>query len=326
MKKVRLAILLWISCSTAMAEAKKIQNFLFLGGNGGNLQKYSKVITQHGFDGVQIVYTWKSLEPRKDHYDFSKIKSDLLIANKLHKKLFIQIQDRFFEPQAKYVPAYLLNNPTYGGGITMQLDNPGENKPLVTGWVASQWNTGVRFRYQQLIKSLADKFDGKIYGVNLPETAIDIDTKDTPTFSCDKYFDAELENIGIARKYFKHSYVVQYVNFFPCEWNDDHNYMNRLFQYALDNNIGLGGPDIVPYKNAQMKNSYQFFHKYKGKPVLVAMAVQEPTMTYINPKTKKHFTSEEFTKFASDYLGANIIFWNLSITSSLIKSTTFPKP
>lgn len=280
MKKFKL-VFLWIIYSIALAETTKIQNFLFLGGNTGNLQQCKKIITQHEFDGVQIVYTWKSLEPEKDHYDFSKIESDLLIANKLHKKLFIQIQDRFFKPQAKYVPAYLLKNPVYGGGITMQLDKPGEDKSLVTAWVASQWNGEVRFRYQKLIKALADKFDGKIYGINLPETAIDIDVKHNPTFSCDKYFDAELENIGTTRKYFKHSYVVQYVNFFPCEWNNDHNYMNRLFQYALDNNIGLGGPDIAPYKKAQMKNSYQFFHKYKGQLVLVAMAVQEPTMTYM---------------------------------------------
>lgn len=319
-KNFNFAIILWIASSIAIAETTKIQNFLFLGGKNGNLQQYKKILNQHKFDGVQIVYTWKSLEPQKDHYNFSAIESDLLVAKKMHKKLFIQIQDRFFDPQAKYVPAYLLNDPTYGGGITMQLDNPGENKPVVSGWVTLQWNNNVRFRYQKLIKALAKKFDGEIYGINLPETAIDIDTKNNPMFSCDKYFNAELENIGITRKYFKHSYVVQYVNFFPCEWNNDHNYMNRLFQYSLDNNIGLGGPDIVPYKKSQMMNSYQFFHKYKGKLTLVAMAVQEPTMTYINPKTKRLFTPQEFTNFAVDYLGANIIFWNLSMYTTTKES------
>ena len=40
------------------------------------------------------------------------------------------------------------------------------------------------------------------------------------------------------------------------------------------------------------------------------MAVQEPTLTYRNPQTKKPFTKEEFTAFADDYLGASVIFWS----------------
>ncbi len=107
------------------------------------------------------------------------------------------------------------------------------------------------------------------------------------------------------------------MNFFPCEWDNDHKYMSRLFDFAIKNRVGLGGPDVVPFKNTQMHNSYPFFNKYKGKLVLVAMAVQEPTMTYINPKTKKKFTYQEFANFATNYLGANIIFWNLSMISAL---------
>ena len=40
------------------------------------------------------------------------------------------------------------------------------------------------------------------------------------------------------------------------------------------------------------------------------MAVQEPTLTYTNPATKKKFTRGEFVDFAADYLGVNIIFWS----------------
>jgi hypothetical protein len=59
-----------------------------------------------------------------------------------------------------------------------------------------------------------------------------------------------------------------------------------------------------------MKNSYPFFNRYKGKLSLVAMAVQEPTLTYRNPATKLPFTRDEFVEFARDYLGVNIIFWS----------------
>ncbi|WP_052760873.1 MULTISPECIES: hypothetical protein [Photorhabdus] len=83
-----------------------------------------------------------------------------------------------------------------------------------------------------------------------------------------------------------------------------------IFNFASKNKIGLSGPDIVPYKSAQMKNAYPFFNRYKGKLDLVSMAVQEPTLTYINPKTTKPFTQEEFADFAENDLGANIIFWS----------------
>lgn len=292
------------------SKAETPQNYIYT--SSGDLQKIEKMITRKDIGGVQIVYNWRSLETAKDVYDFSRIEKDLEYLTKLNRKLFIQLQDRFFEPQARYIPDYVLNDKEYGGGLVAQYDNPGENKPVGNGWVTQQWNPAVQQRYQKLIGELAKKFDGKIQGINLPETAIDIDMKrDKTGFSCDKYFQAELDNLKFARSVFKNSYVLQYVNFYPCEWENDHKYMSRLFDFADKNNVGLGGPDIVPNKNAQMKNSYPFFNKYKGKLPLVAMAVQEPTLTYKNVKTKKPFTKEEFVKYAEDYLGVNIIFWSV---------------
>ncbi|WP_137939672.1 hypothetical protein [Chitinivorax sp. B] len=292
-------------------QAATPQNFLYTGSD--DLTKIESLIKRSDIGGVQIVYTWKSLEKEKDQYDFSQIERDLTYLKSLDKRLFIQIQDRFFRPQDKNVPRYLMKSPIYQGGIVPQYDNPGENKPVGMGWVAMQWNPAVRERYQKLLSALAEQFDGRVMGVNLPETAIDLDIKrDKTGFSCDKYFQAEMENITFARKVFKQSYVVQYVNFWPCEWNNDHRYMSRLFTFAEANRVGLGGPDIVPNKKGQMKNSYPFFHQYKGKLDLVAMAVQEPTLTYTNPKTRSPFTRQEFTDYAEHYLGTDIIFWSTS--------------
>jgi len=293
------------------ALARTPENFIYT--SSGNLDSASATLSRDDIGGAQIVYNWRSLEPEKDKYDFSQIERDLKRLQSAHKKLFIQIQDRFFDREARYVPDYLINEPEYGGGISPQFDNPGEDKPVGSGWVAQQWNPDVRNRFQALLKALATRFDGQVYGVNLPETAIDLDDKKLPAgFSCDNYFAGEMENLRFARKIFKKSWVVQYVNFWPCEWNNDHNYMGRLFAFASSNNIGLGGPDIVPNREAQMKNSYPFFKRYKNKLALVAMAVQEPTLTYRNPSTGKPFTKKEFVRFADDYLGADIIFWSTS--------------
>ena len=299
-----------LSLHTTAVAGPAPENFLFMA--SGNLAASRKLLARPDIGGVQIVYNWRDLEPQKGEYDFSVIERDLAFTQSLNKKLFIQIQDRFFQPKAKNVPDYLMADPEYEGGLTPQFDNPGENRPVGSGWVAQQWNPAVRVRYQTLLKALAEKFDGRVFGVNLPETAIDLDPKHSPKgFSCDAYFEGEMANLAFARQTFAKSHVVQYVNFWPCEWENDHNYMGRLFDYAAKNGVGLGGPDIVPYRKAQMKNSYPFFNRYKGKLALVSMAVQEPTLTYKNPETKNPFTKKEFLNFAQDYLGANVIFWSV---------------
>jgi hypothetical protein len=284
------------------------RNYLFA--DSEDLARIETMIRRPDIEGVQIVYSWKSLETTRGEYDFTQIERDLQHLDSLNRKLFIQLQDRFFEVKHRNVPSYLLQDPVYGGGLVPQVDNPGENQPLGHGWATQQWNPAVRERFQRLIEALASKFDGRVAGINLPESAIDIDKEnDKSGFTCDKYFAAQLENLAFARKVFTKSHVVQYVNFWPCEWNNDKDYMSRAFEFAHANRIGLGGPDIVPYRKAQMKNSYPFFNRYKGKLSLVAMAIQQPTLTYLNPETKKPHTREEFLAFAENYLGVDIIFW-----------------
>ena len=89
--------------------------------------------------------------------------------------------------------------------------------------------------------------------------------------------------------------------------------MSRAFAYAAAHDIGMGGPDIDPFRPAQMKNSYRFLNAYRGKLELVAMSVQEPDLDFIDPRTGKPFTKDDFTTFARDYLGANIYSGNLSL-------------
>ena len=316
----RLVLLLFASLGIQAAEP---QNFLFMG--AGDLAANTELVSRPDIAGVQVVYHWKQLEPTQGHYDFSAIDEDLAIANRLNKKLFIQLQDRFFMPEHRNVPRYLLEKPQYGGGLAPQKDNPGENQPEGSGWVAMQWNPAVRERYQALISALAARFDGRVYGINLPETAVDIDLKKDKTgFDCDRYFDAEVENIRHTRQQFRKSYVVQYINFWPCSWGDERGYFKRFFDMMERENIGAGGPDIVPNRPGQMKNSYPFLNRYKDRLPLIAMAVQDATLTYINPATRKQFTHAEFVGFARDFLGVDIIFWDTS--SPWLKVTSAAQP
>jgi hypothetical protein len=306
---ISLFVLLFILNNTVFAKNNLPKLFLFLGGDQASL--HEKELNSSCVYGAQIIYSWKQLEPKKDIYDFSKIEKDLAFLKKTHKKLFIQLQDRSFEPNIFYVPNYIREDKIYHGGVAMQYDFPGEGKPITTGWVSRVWDPAVRKRFQLLIKKLATQFDGKIYGINLPETAVDFDENNSPEgFTFDNYFSSELKNIGELRKAFHKSIVIQYVNFFPGEWDNDHHYMSRLFSFAVNNHIGLGGPDVVPYREAQMKNSYPFFHNLKGE-LLTGMAIQEPDYTYKNPETGEPYTFSDFYHFTKDYLGANVIFWNI---------------
>ncbi len=308
----RLPVLLaLLALLPAPAGATEPRNFLFA--DSDDLVAHRSLVERPEIEGVQIVYSWKSLEHAKGEYDFSQIESDLAFLQKRGKKLFVQLQDRFFFIEARNLPRYLLEEPEYGGGLVPQSDYAGEGQPAGHGWAAIQWNSALRARFQALLRALAARFDGRIFGINLPESAVEVDPKKDKTgFSCDAYFAAEMDNARVAREAFHQSHVVQYVNFWPCEWDNERKYMSRFFEFAAQNRIGLGGPDIVPWRQGQMKNSYPYFNRYRGKLELVAMAVQEPTLTYTNPKTGKKFTREEFIAFARDYLGVDIIFWSVN--------------
>lgn len=302
-----LSLSLSILATQAVAQSEP-RNFVFAGGSPA--EEVATLLAAPGIEGVQIVYSWRQLEPEEGRYDFSRIERDLTVSDGLGKHLWVQLQDRFFLPEARHLPDYILSEPQYRGGLARQFDNPGEGRPIGSGWTAMQWNAPLRARYQALIAALAERFDGRIYGLNLPETAFDPMDESEAGFTCDAYFEAELENALFARRAFAQSHVVQYVNFFPCEWDNDHRFMERFFDAAVAKGIGLGGPDIVPWRQAQMKNSYPFFNRLRDELPLVAMAVQEATLTYTNPATGNAFTRQEFIDFAGDYLGVDIIFWS----------------
>jgi hypothetical protein len=282
--------------------------YLFLGSNSPN--KYKILLENKNIKGAQIIYSWKTLEPEKNHYNFTPVKNDLKFLESIHKKLFIQIQDKSFNVKNIPIPDYLQNK-KYHYGIEKQVDFSGPEKSVGIGWVTKQWNPLVQKRFQKLIIALGKRFDGKIAGINLSETAIDISHSKINRKFCKAYFQSVLKNDFVLRSSFKKSIVVQYVNFFPCEWNNDHHYMSHIFSFAKKNNIGLGGPDVVPYRIGQMKNSYPFFHGYMKQLKSIAFAIQQPDYTYINPKTKHHFTPQELYSFAISYLGSTIIFWNI---------------
>jgi hypothetical protein len=285
-----------------------LRNFVYLGQD--DLDAALPILDRPDISGAQVMYVWRNLEPSRGAYDFSMIEHDLALTRARGKGMFVEVLDRFFTPASRYLPQYMLDEPEYGGGLARQFDIRPGHAPVPAGWVARQWDPEVRARFQALLAALARQFDGRIEGIILTETAVDVDRDAPPEgYDCDAYFAAERDNAMFARRAFRRSHVVQYVNFWPCGWNDAHGYMSRFFAFAAASHIGVGGPDIVPNRPGQMSNSYPFIRAYRDRVPLVAMAIQEPTLDYLNPDTSRPFTRAEFERFAVDYLGVDIIFW-----------------
>ena len=163
------------------------------------------------FKGAQVMYAWKDLEKTKDHYDFSVIAEDIALLSKHNKKLFVQLQDTTFLKTNKAVPKYLLT-PEYRGGAVPQCDSKGN----IYGWVGLRWHSKVRQRFQNLIRELGKTFDGKIAGINLQETSIQVDECPSKPihFTDSGYRDSTIETMTVLSQSFKKSTKMQYANFY----------------------------------------------------------------------------------------------------------------
>ncbi|KAK4065640.1 hypothetical protein Trihar35433_7760 [Trichoderma harzianum] len=260
--------------------------------------------------GFQALYSWKSLEPAENEYDFSNIRDDYEKVLAKGKKFWVQLQDRSFNASVDPVPKYL-KTPFYNNGSAPACDGTAcDTNFTITGWVAQQWNPRVRHRYQSLLSALAEEFDGKITGINLPETSISV-TEGTNNYTDESYFLGELDNAGYAAHAFKKSYAVQYVNFWPDGWNNTNNRFTDSFNFYAKHGVGVGGPDLIPNKPVQEANSYVYIPMYHDEVPITVVAFQEPDLKEINNKTGNPFTKEELVDFAVNELHVDIVFWTV---------------
>lgn len=292
----------------------QIKNYMFIGMDREQLQDTGKWATHGLFDGVQIAYSWRQIEPEKDKYDFSIIKEDLKLLQKYGKKLFIQIQDVSFQMKWNFAPVYLLTDTIYHGGVNKQyrFATYDEKEYTDLGWVVRRWDTAVQQRLYKLYVALGKEFDGIVEGVNTEETAVTYGrgSLHPPGFSFERYKDAFIENIIALRTAFPKSTAMVYANFMPGGYmpSEDSTLLQAVYESAWRYNIAVGGPDLFPYKKEQMQNSYQFIKQSYNK-VPTALALQDGNYDYINPKTNQPVTASDVYDFAQNSLHLTYIFW-----------------
>jgi hypothetical protein len=267
------------------------------------------------FQGAQLKYTWRELERGKDGYDFSPIREDLAFLTSKGKKLFIQLQDASFDAAIVNVPQYLVKDPVYHGGAEKQyeINNDDEEHALPAGWVARRWDPAVQARFHKLLAALGQEFDGKIEGINLPETAVSFGESGRlypKGFAPALYRDAIVTNMISLKRAFSRSVTMQYANFMPGEWlpEKDRGFLRSLYERARKLGVGVGGPDLLPYKPGQMNHCYPLLRQSAGQ-VPIGIAVQEGNYRHKNPKTGKQVTIAELAGFAKGELMVDYIFW-----------------
>lgn len=285
------------------------QNYVFFGEERRRIAD-TAFLGDPNIIGAQLTYTWRELEPTSDHYDLSTIRHDLTFLKAHGKRLFLQLQDVSFS-ERMVTPEYLRSDPVYHGGIARKYEADAGDSAHFDGWVARRWDPAVRERFARLLSAIAVEFDGSIEGVVLPETAIGFEgTVPPPGFSGEAYAAGIRENLSAARSAFQRSCVVIYANFMPHGSlpGSGHAFLRGVYQHAESIGVGVGGPDILPYRPFQRSSSLPLIAE-RPAGVIAAMAVQDGNFADHDPKTGRRITVPELYDFAATTLRLNYIFW-----------------
>ncbi len=266
--------------------------------------------------GAQLRYSWRELEPERDRYDLRELVADLTYLEQHGKRLFVQLQDVSFGEQV-LVPEYLVRDSAFHGGVARKLESDADDDSKVRfdGMVARRWDPAVRERFARLLQALGRAVDGRIEGINLPETATSFGATGQffPTgFSYVAYVDAVKANLSAARAAFPRSVVMQYANFMPGEWlpGDDRGYLRTVYAHAEQIGAAVGGPDLLPHRAGQRNHSLALIAA-RASGVRAGLAVQDGNLAAINPASGAPVTVRELYDYARDRLHLDYLFWGI---------------
>lgn len=302
--------------ATCPLEADRIKHFVYFARERELIHEHPFLKIQR-FEGAQIMYSWRELEPERGHYDFSIIREDYDYLLSHGKSLFIQLQDATFNPGYLGVPAYLLSD-EFEGGSTPQFNDDG----VAEGWVAKRWNPKVQQRFSLLLEALGKEFDGKVEGINLQESSIGVNSETDTTFTPGRYSESLKTNMLSLKKAFPQSTTMQYANFMPGEWLpwEDEGYLRSIYQFGQKTGVGLGGPDLMVQRKGQLNHALAMMHEY-SYTVPLGIAVQDGNYTGKTGADQDYNEHEDhglqvrenmvplLHAFAKDFLHVSYMFW-----------------
>jgi hypothetical protein len=289
--------------------AKRIHHYVFFGMDRESMPNAKTFLETKAFEGAQVAYSWRQLEPAKDEYDFSLIREDLKLLGEHHKKLWIQFQDVTFSPKRNHAPKYLLSEAEFNGGADKQYQIRGDNEAEAVheGWMVRRYDPAVQERMHKLFAALGKEFDGRVEGINLAETSSGFGWtgKLFPQgYTKDIYREAIIANMKALKRAFPKSIAMVYANFMPGGVP----YLEAVYKAARESNVAVGGPDLMPFRPFQRANSYPLIRESAGR-VPTGLAVQDGNYSDVNKETGKRATIAELLKYGTDELRLDYIFW-----------------
>jgi hypothetical protein len=164
---------------------------------------------------------------------------------------------------------------------------------------------------------MGNEFDGKIAGINLQETAVDVNEKVDSSFSEQGYVSGIKENMLALKKSFRSSTTMIYANFMPGEWLpwNDKGYLRSIYQYGEEIGVGLGGPDLMVTRKGQLNHALALMHEGQYT-VAIGIAVQDGN--YVGKTGEEKEDPENKLRqnlvsllhaFAKDFLRVSYMFW-----------------
>jgi hypothetical protein len=304
-----LAALLLMAASPALAQEHlppTPKQFIYFGRDRARITD-SVFLANPAIAGAQLRYTWRELEPTRDQYAFQPILDDIRVLEVHGKRLFIQLQDVTFSDSLP-VPDYLRGG-EFEGGAERKWEC-GTSGARFDGWVARRWDAQVRRRFARLLDTLGRTVDARIAGINLAETAISFDSGGVAPsgYSPEEYAAGIKATMSAARRAFPRSVVLQYANFMPGDSPPAIPFLRDVYVHAAAIGVGVGGPDILPFRRFQRANSLPLIARRPAN-VLAGMAVQDGNLREVNPATHRRVTVPELYRYAVEELHLDYIFW-----------------
>ncbi|MDR2878179.1 MAG: hypothetical protein LBV36_09120 [Chromatiales bacterium] len=283
--------------ATAPTSALKFHPGHYVSLNLEDAPDVMRTLAQPGIRGVQVRYTWRSLEPERDHYDFSRIDADLRLASSLGLHFVAFIEDKSFNSDEHLLPDYLADKalPFTRGG-----------------YVAKRWDPFVVERFGALFDALGARFDQHpdFEGIALQESAMGFsaDVAREQNYTPEAYRDALIEILTRARQALPSSQIFWYMNFLE----GGQKYLADIATAVIPLHIAMGGPDVLPNNPALARLTYPLYARFAGQLTLFnSMQYNSFAHRHANPLAHtKYWTLQELLDFARDELHVSYLFWN----------------
>lgn len=250
------------------------------------------------FRGLQYFFHWRMLEPRRDTYDFSKVRAAIATAERLGTRVVIEVETQAYHQGRSHTPDYV-SGPEFGGGT--YVSPVGATNPVA-------WNSAVAQRIAQLYRALGAAFNDHplVEAVTTMETARPTDSipAGVEPYTEQKALTSFLTMARALREAFPNTVVIQYVNY---PWG----VLDPLTAELLRLGVGMGGPDVFLSGDGLHDGVYRYYPRMAGQvPVGTAVQWDNYERRYVGgPRADPSI--RELYEFGRERLKNNYMFWEI---------------